>query len=195
MKNKLTITSLLVVALFSGALLSANFTALADEDSNWTNNSSMIKESDFRKIDKKLSEAFEDVRGLSLKNMPHETLTIIGIGANSTEGRIRMTEANLDAISGTDLEVSVWGMKFKIDASRAKITGPGRSITISDMKVADKLLINGQIDKGTNLVIAEVIFDRSLQRQAVTDIEARINALLEQIKKLQEEFKKSQQGN
>lgn len=104
-----------------------------------------------------------------------ESLSVGGLASGA--GDVRITDGNVDSVSGSTLQVSVWGLQFNVDVSKAQFT----SGLLSDVKTGDKVTIKGTVDRTTKLVSAELIFDRSTQSQAIDKLKAQIQALIEQL--------------
>lgn len=104
--------------------------------------------------------------------------------AITSQKKATFINVNLEAISGTNLTVKIFGLTFTVDASGAKIYGGGKEMTISDLKVGNKLLIKGIVDETTGVIKATRIHDRSFHSTTITNIRARIQELLKQIEEL-----------
>lgn len=98
--------------------------------------------------------------------------------------KVTFVNVSLDGIEGTDLTVKIFGLAFKVDASTAKIYGGGKDLTLSDLKVGDKLLIKGTIDENTGKITATRIHDRSVHKTAITNLRARIEELTRLLEQL-----------
>jgi hypothetical protein len=119
-------------------------------------------------------------------------------------GRVRLTNSTVSAINGTNLTLSLWGINLNVDASNARLLNPRvlgpqvlapttststASSTISDIKVGDRLAVEGTIDSTNGTIKAERILDYSLQRQTVSEIQARIQQLLQLLEQLRAQLR------
>ncbi len=99
------------------------------------------------------------------------------------KGEAYINNGNVVSITGTDLVVSTWGMKFSIDAGQAIIL-PANT-TFSNINVGNKININGKVNSITGTIVAEKIHTLSETTKIIEELRAEINKMLEQLKTLQ----------
>ncbi|MDE2096100.1 MAG: hypothetical protein KGL39_02560 [Patescibacteria group bacterium] len=144
-----------------------------------------------KELENAFSSAFDSTvqSGIKADQMPSS----LSIGPN---GQIRITGANLTAVSGSALTVNVWGMTFNVNAAQSQLAGSSQqTIALTDMQVGDKLTVTGTIDPSTGAVTGQVIVDYSLAtRQAGSALQSRISQLLQLIQQLQSQLNLMQGG-
>ncbi len=144
-----------------------------------------------KELENAFSNAFDSTvqSGIKADQMPSS----LSIGPN---GQIRITGANLTAVSGSALTVNVWGMTFNVNAAQSQLAGSSQqTIALTDMQVGDKLTVTGTIDPSTGAVTGQVIVDYSLAtRQAGSALQSRISQLLQLIQQLQSQLNLMQGG-
>ena len=99
------------------------------------------------------------------------------------KGKVYINNGKIVSITGTDLIVSTWGIKFSIDAGQVIIL-PANT-TFSNINVGDKVNINGTVNSITGTIIAEKIHTLSETTKIMDELRAEINKMLEQLKTLQ----------
>ncbi|MBZ9572395.1 hypothetical protein KJA15_03630 [Patescibacteria group bacterium] len=108
----------------------------------------------------------------------------------TSKGKATFVNADLAAIETVTpaesgiLTVKIHGLNFDVDASKAKIYGGGKKITISDLQIGDKLLIKGVVNEETGIIEATRIHDRSIHKKSIDNLRARIQELLRKIEEL-----------
>lgn len=106
-------------------------------------------------------------------------------------GAFRFTGANLESVSGTNLNVSLFGISFTVNATSAVIlnqTATGTA-TLADFKVNDKIAAEGTFNRITRAIMATRVFDQTLGTQTVSDIQRRIQELLNLVRQLQDQLR------
>lgn len=196
MKKNTYIAAALAVAVLAGALYlafgSRAFAESDDEHDRGNGNAFGIKGKlgeDFRDVEKGFSKVFERASGISPAEVPQSI-------AVNPQGDVRLTGAEVTAVSGNQLTVKLWGWNLTVDRTNAQIigkvniqeiTGQSTSTATStaEINVGDKLLVKGTVNSTTGVVTASWIKNLSLQQQGIADIQSRISQLLQLIQQLQ----------
>src|SRR3989344_3226387 len=107
-------------------------------------------------------------------------------------GEFKLTGAKAVSVSGNSLTGSLYGLSLTVDVGSAKIGGGNTTIALSDIKAGDVLVVWGTLNKDTQAVTLSRIHDLTYANRGEIDrIQARINELLEMLRKLQEKLKGS----
>lgn len=117
----------------------------------------------------------------------------------SASNRIVINGSSLVSNSGQSMTVKTFGLNFNllITSSTVVIGAAQMSSTstssISDMKTGDIIDVTGQIDATSGTVTVSQIKDETMQQQNAQNIQQQIQALLDQLHKLQAQLN-SQSG-
>lgn len=202
MKKNAYIAAALAVVMLAGALyfvFSPRSLALAEEEKEHgfgQRNAFGLKgkfAEEFNDLEKGFSKIFDRVSNISPSEVPQS------ISVNP-QGDVRLTSAEITAISGPQITVKLWGWNFTVDRSNARIVGrinlpsiasesPSTVTSSADLNVGDRLLVKGTVNSSTGIVAASWIKNISLQQQGITDIQGRINQLLKLIQELQAQIR------
>lgn len=147
---------------------------------------------------KAVEKALERLQNFEFKGFGEEDFTR-GLAPSSLainpQGHVRLTNAEVTAISGSSLSVKVWGLAFTVrqGTSTKVFAGKIRELSFSDIKVGDRIDVVGRTSESTPGVIdAEVIHDRALIVQARDEEVARLRSLIEDlIRRLQDILQRS----
>lgn len=104
-------------------------------------------------------------------------------------GEVQLKAGNLDAISGTTLTVTVFGLHLSVNAANANITGASSAAALGNLAVGDKVALNGKIDPSTGTVNAREIRDLTAQNQQTSALQQRIQELETMLKNLLSQYK------
>ncbi len=119
------------------------------------------------------------------------------IGAN---GAVRVTSAKVTAINGSTMTVLLFGLSLNVDTSQAQMIGgivlpPISTSTTStttstptigqtQVSVGDLVSINGTMNQTSGVIQAQTVRDLTLQSQSTSNIQSRIQQLLQLIQQL-----------
>lgn len=99
-------------------------------------------------------------------------------------GETSLNGAKLVSVSGQNLSVTVFGLPITVSVASSTTQFTGVS-SASDLATGDILSIKGSIDSATGIVAASEVRDESQRLQQISSIQAQIQALLDEIHKLQ----------
>ena len=202
MKKNAYIAAALAVVMLAGALyfvFSPRSLALAEEEKEHgfgQRNAFGLKgkfAEEFNDLEKGFSKIFDRVSNISPSEVPQS------ISVNP-QGDVRLTSAEITAISGPQITVKLWGWNFTVDRSNARIVGrinlpsiasesTSTATSSADLNVGDRLLVKGTVNSSTGIVTAIWVKNISLQQRDLTDIQGRINQLLKLIQELQAQIR------
>ena len=150
-----------------------------------------------KKLDKQLDKAekkldsfesrIESAWGMHDGNK--RAVTIQGDGSYRVSG-VKVVSVNA---SGNMLTVEFFGFTREVSVAGARLIGGGKQITLADFQVGDMLTGKGTFNQTTRAIGVQEVHNLSYRNRASTDINNRIQALLEQIRKLQEQIKNLRQ--
>ncbi|HUX35544.1 MAG TPA: hypothetical protein VMV71_00760 [Candidatus Paceibacterota bacterium] len=109
----------------------------------------------------------------------------------SASNRVVINGSSLVSNSGQSMTVKIFGLNFNllITSATAVIGTAQTSATstpsVSDMKTGDVIDITGQVDATSGNITVSQIRDETMQQQNVQNIQQQIQALLDQLHKLQ----------
>ncbi len=103
-------------------------------------------------------------------------------------GEVKIAGGIIKEVESHMLHVGMWGMEFKVDASKAKIVGGTGTASLALMKVGEKVSVEGHFNMTTGVIMAEKITNDSLRMKAIEEIQAKIKELLHQIEELQKKL-------
>lgn len=102
-------------------------------------------------------------------------------------GNVQFNGAKFVSLSGLNVSVTILGLPLTlVTDSTTQVVGVS---SLSGIASGDTLSGKGKIDQTTGVITALSIRDESQVSQMVTDLQKRIQALLEQLRQLQAEFK------
>lgn len=135
------------------------------------------------KILEKLDEGF----GMRMDNVARERESAM-IKPN---GDFRITGVVVNSVvSSTNmLNGSLFGLSRDVSVSGAQIFGAGGPISLGDIMPGDKLVATGNFNRDTRAITVKQIHDLSSTGRSSTDIQAKIQSLIEIVRQLQEQLK------
>ena len=147
-------------------------------------------DNDEKKVEKQLDktekqlESFESrlENAWGLNDGNKRAVTMQGDGSYRVSG-VKVVSVNA---SGNMLMVEFFGFTREVGVAGARLIGGGRSITLADFQAGDVLTGKGTFNQTTRTIGVQEVHNLSYRNRASTDINNRIQALLDQIKKLQE---------
>jgi len=150
---------------------------------------------DFKDLDRGFSKIFERFSNTPPAEAPASILV-------NPDGDVRLTGAEVTAISGPQITVKLWGWNFTVDHSNARIIGrinlPAMpaidaaatpTAPSANFNIGDKLMVKGTVNSSTGVIAASWVRNLSLQHQGVADIQGRINQLLQLLQQLQAQLR------
>ena len=102
--------------------------------------------------------------------------------------RVSGVTVNSASSSSNVINVSFFGFTRDVNVSGAKIFGGGKEISLGDIQAGDKLNAFGNYNVSTRAITVYEIKNVTM-RKNTSDIQARIQQLLEMIQKLQEQIR------
>ena len=84
--------------------------------------------------------------------------------------------------------VEFFGFTREVSVAGARLIGGGKSVTLADFQTGDMLTGKGTFNPTTRAISVQEVHNLSYRNRASADINARIQALLEMIRKLQEQI-------
>ena len=146
-----------------------------------------------KKLDKQLNsvekklESFESQieRAWGLHDGHRRSVTMQADGSYHVSG-VKVVSVNA---SGNMLTVEFFGFTREVSVAGARLIGGGKLITIADFQAGDILTGKGTFNQTTRAIGVQEVHNLSYHNRVSTDINNRIQALLEQIRKLQEQIK------
>lgn len=110
----------------------------------------------------------------------------IGFSINQS-GAVQFGGAKFVSLSGSNVSVTVSGLSLTlVTNSSTQIIGVSN---LSDIASGDILSGKGNIDQSTGVITLAILRDESRSSLMIADLERQIQSLLEQLRKLQAEFK------
>lgn len=103
--------------------------------------------------------------------------------------RVSGVEVKSVNASAQTLTVEFFGFTREVSVVGARLIGGGRTITLADFQAGDKLTAKGTFDTATRVIKVHEVHNTSYRNRATGDIQARIQELLEMIRKLQEQIR------
>lgn len=111
--------------------------------------------------------------------------------------KVRLSGAKLESVVSSTgiMTVNVFGIRFNVNGVNARIINKrGVTATLNDFLIGDSLSIDGIINRDTGAISATKIANQSLQFRAVgqgnvSNLEKRIQELLDLLSRLQEQFR------
>lgn len=142
-------------------------------------------EKQFDKVEKKL-ESFESrlENAWGLNDGNKRAVTMQGDGSYRVSG-VKVVSVN---VSGNMLTVEFFGFTREVSVAGARIIGGGKQITLADFQAGDILTGKGTFNQTTRAIGVQEVHNLSYRNRASTDINNRIQALLDMIRKLQEQI-------
>lgn len=116
-------------------------------------------------------------------------VTMQGDGSYRVSG-VKVVSVNA---SGNMLTVEFFGFTREVSVAGARLIGGGKHITLADFQAGDILTGKGTFNQTTRAIGVQEVHNLSYRNRASTDINNRIQALLEMIRKLQEQIKAMRQ--
>lgn len=106
------------------------------------------------------------------------------------DGTYRVGGVEVKAVNASSqmLTVEFFGFTRDVSVTGAKLIGGGRTITLADFQVGDKLMGRGSFNPTTRAITVHEVHNLSYRNRASSDIQARIQELLDMIRKLQEQI-------
>ena len=139
-----------------------------------------------KKLDKleKQLDSFENriENAWGLNDGNKRAVTMQGDGSYRVSG-VKVVSVNA---SGNMLMVEFFGFTREVSVAGARLIGGGKNITLADFKAGDILTGKGTFNQSTKAIGVQEIRNLSYRNRVSDDINSRIQALLDQIKKLQE---------
>lgn len=108
---------------------------------------------------------------------PNGDFRLTGVTVNSVD-----TSAN--TITGT-----LYGVTRTVSAAGASLWGGGKSITLSDIKAGDKIVVVGSYSADTHSLTIREVRDVTYSQQAVSGVQKQIEELRRKLQELQEQLK------
>lgn len=200
MKNTLKVTAIVALALIVGGAYGLAATVHADnngqgEGENGNGNSMMPL----------LAPGQNGTApGLGIFNGENENN---GLGINApagmtigANGAVRVTAAKVTGINGSTMTVSLFGLSLSVDTSQAQIIGgivlPPISTTTpstttstptvgqTQVSIGDLVSVNGTMNQTSGVIQAQTVRDLTVQSQSTSNIQSRIQQLLQLIQQL-----------
>ena len=183
-KNQKIILGLLLAVFVS--ISAAAVYAENDDDSPMGNRMEKKMEKTVNQMEKKLEtfeSRLENAWGLNDGNKRAVTM--------QHDGTYRVSGVEVKSVnaSAQTLTVEFFGFTREVSVAGAKLIGGGRTITLADFQVGDKLTAKGMFDTATRAIKVYEVHNTSYRNRASGDIQARIQELLEMIRKLQEQIR------
>src|SRR3989344_3872129 len=148
--------------------------AFAESDNNKGNAMSGIKAEKFVGSEDKVNEFADRSESVNIK----------------PNGEFKLTGVKAVSVSGNSLTGSLYGLTLTVDVGSAKIIGGNSTIAFNEIKAGDVLVVWGTLNKDTKAVSLSKIHILSYSnRGELSRIQARINELLEMLRKLQEKLR------
>lgn len=120
------------------------------------------------------------------ENMGSSVGSKIGFSINPS-GNVQFGGAKFVSLSGSNVSITIYGLPLTfVTNSSTNLVGVA---SLGDMKSGDILSGKGQIDQSSGSITALHIRNESQTSSRIADLEKQIQALLEQLKKLQSEVK------
>lgn len=107
------------------------------------------------------------------------------------DGTYHVSGVEVKAINTSSqmLTVEFFGFTREVSVAGAKLIGGGKTITLADFQIGDKLTGKGTFDPATRAIGVREVHNMTYRNRASTDIQARIQELLEMIRQLQEKIR------
>jgi hypothetical protein len=178
--KKLLVISLILGLIFSVYFLINSNQVVAQENSEEVEEENAEKAGElFDKISERLEKAELRIEKapMSLVITPKKKVTLVNV------------ELKEIATSTATLKVGIFGLTFTVDTSQAKILGGGKELSISDLKVGERLLIKGVVDETTGIIRAERVHDRTFNKETIEGLRSKIQELLKMIEELRKRLK------
>ena len=179
----------ILLGLFLALLVSVSAVAYAEDDNGDINARGHMEKKMDRTMDQmeKKLETFENriENAWGLNDGNNRAVTMQHDGTYRVSG----VEAKAINTSSQMLTVELFGFTREVSVAGARLIGGGKAITLADFQVGDKLTGRGMFDPATRAIKVQEVHNLSYRNRASSDIQARIQALLEMIRKLQEQIK------
>lgn len=106
------------------------------------------------------------------------------------DGTYRVSGVEVKSVnaSAQTLTVEFFGFTREVSVAGAKLIGGGKTITLADFQVGDKLTGAGSFNPTTRAITVREVHNLSYRNRASSDIQTRIQELLEMVRKLQEQL-------
>ncbi len=116
----------------------------------------------------------------------------VKIGAN---GDFAVTGAMVNSVSSSTntINASLYGLSRDVNLGNATLVGRGHTITISDIAVGDKVSAKGNYNAATKAIMVSELHDISFKSREIQGIQAKIQELLDMIRKLEDRLRSLQQ--
>ncbi len=120
------------------------------------------------------------------ENRGSSEVSKVGFSINPSGG-VQFGGAKFVSLSGSNVSITIYGLPLTLSTnSSTQLVGVA---SLGDMKAGDILSGKGQIDESSGMIMALHIRDESQTSSRIADLEKQIQALLEQLKRLQAEVK------
>ncbi len=157
----------------------------ADDDDNSMGHMGKKVEKQLDKAEKKL-DSFESrlEHAWGLHDGNKRAVTMQSDGSYRVSG-VKVVSVNASANA---LTVEFFGFTREVSVAGARLIGGGKTITLADFQAGDMLTGRGTFNTATRVIAVAEVHNLSYRHRASSDINARIQALLDMIKKLQEQI-------
>lgn len=186
--NKKIITSVFAVLAIFALVIGVSFVRHAsaknddgDNDSERDNRTSMMENQGGVKI-------HIDEEGMENDSAERQS---VKIGEN---GNFAVTGAVVNSVSSSTntINASLYGLSRDVSLSGATLAGRGHAITISDISVGDRVSARGNFNPATRVITVSELHDVSFKSREVQGIQSQIQALLDLVRKLEDQLKSLQ---
>ncbi len=109
---------------------------------------------------------------MKLDNMMNRPMVMQNHVVINPNGEMKINGGKISEINGTNLEVSIWGLTFHVDASRTGVSGLAEGNQVSLM---------GTINQTNGVITATMIKGPNSQGGSITELQAKIQELMRRI--------------
>jgi RecJ-like exonuclease len=103
-------------------------------------------------------------------------------------GKVDIRGAKVTSISGNNLTISIFGLSLNATFSSSTNLISAPDSNLSQIKIGDVLQIKGTIDSSSGIISVNQVRDESLVSANISSIRARIQALIQELLKLQAQY-------
>jgi len=103
-------------------------------------------------------------------------------------GKVDIRGAKVTSISGNNLTISIFGLSLNATFSSSTNLISAPDSNLSQIKIGDVLQIKGIIDSSSGIISVNQVRDESLVSANISSIRARIQALIQELLKLQAQY-------
>ena len=156
-----------------------------DDDHGMMNSMSPKVDKRLDKVEKQLESFEHKIESAWLVNDGNKrAVTMQG------DGSYRVSGVKVVSVNATDnkLTVEFFGFTREVSVAGARLLGGGNHITLADFQAGDMLTGKGTFNQTTRAISVQEVHNLSYRNRASADINARIQALLDMIRKLQEQI-------